>query len=287
MRRAEADVELLRARQRLLEMKLGEEQRDVDRLEGLTLTALFHTFLSSKNEQLQKERQELLQVKLKLDQCAAAGANLEGDLATLLEELEDKTALEEAYGEAVARKEALLLQGDNPRARRMVELAEELAVSHAALRELREAQVAGDHASESLDHTVDYLNSARSWGRWDMIGGNLAVTAVKHSKIDKARGFAHEAQNDLRRFEDELDDIEITEHLAIEVGTFNTFADFFFDGLIFDWMVQGKLVSSLQSVERTQARVDKLLEVLDREVATASARVSELEAERTALIEEA
>jgi hypothetical protein len=286
VQRAEADLELLRARQRLLGMKLAEEQRDVDQLEGMTLTALFHTFLSSKNEKLQGERRELLEAKLKFDQCLAAKVNLEEALVILLGELEDKEALEEALGEVVARKEARLLEGGGPKAHRMVELSEAIALSRAALRELREAQVAGDHASESLDHTIDCLSSARNWGQWDMLGGGLAVTALKHSKIDKARRFAHDAQNDLRDFEDELNDINVTVHLAIEIGSFNSFADFFFDGLIFDWMVQGKLLSSLQNVEKVQGRVEQLLKVLDREVAAASRRVSELEAERTALIKE-
>ena len=269
----------------MLEMKLVEEQRDVDKLEGMTLTALFHTFLSSKNEQIQKERQDVLQVKLKLDQCVAAKANQEQNLVALLGELEDKEALEKAHGAATARKLKLLSEGDNPRARRMVELAEEIAVSRAALRELSEAQMAGDQASESLDQTIISLRSARSWGHLDMLGGRMLTTAMKHSKIDTAREFAHNAQEDLRDFEDELDDLNFAQDLTIEIDSFSTFADYFFDGLIFDWMVQGKLVSSLQNVERVQARVDRLLKFLDHEVATAQERVAALETERTALIE--
>ena len=48
----------LETRERELEAVRAAEQKDVDRLEGRSLTALFYTVLGSKDAQLDKEQQE-------------------------------------------------------------------------------------------------------------------------------------------------------------------------------------------------------------------------------------
>jgi len=48
---------------------LRRKKRDVDQLEGMNLTNLFYSILGTKEERLEKERQEYLAAKLKYDQC--------------------------------------------------------------------------------------------------------------------------------------------------------------------------------------------------------------------------
>ncbi|MEW6522385.1 MAG: hypothetical protein AB1445_02245 [Bacillota bacterium] len=45
----------------------------------------------------------------------------------------------------------------------------------------------------------------------------------------------------------------------MEMAGFERFADFFFDGLIFDWIVQSKITRSLA---RTQEQLAKVLQVM-------------------------
>ena len=52
-----------------LSANLQKEGADVEKLEGLSLTGLFHTILCDKQKQLEKERQEHLAAKLKHDEC--------------------------------------------------------------------------------------------------------------------------------------------------------------------------------------------------------------------------
>ena len=52
-----------------LTSQLKKEFADVERLEGNSLSSLFHNFLGNKIEKLDKERQEYLAAKLKYESC--------------------------------------------------------------------------------------------------------------------------------------------------------------------------------------------------------------------------
>ena len=68
----------------------------------------------------------------------------------------------------------------------------------------------------------------------------------------------------MNRFHRELSDLTITTDtsLDINISTFDTFADYFFDGLIFDWMVQSKINKSLIDTEKTSKNISKILRTL-------------------------
>lgn len=75
-----------------------------------------------------------------------------------------------------------------------------------------------------------------------------------------------------------------------DVGTdppANTFADYFFDGLIFDWVVQSKIVRSLEGAARTRARASQTLEALRDLRLVTERRLAELEEARRRAIEDA
>ena len=59
-----------------LKETLDAENDDVRKLEGFSLASIYHTILSSKTEQLAKEREEVFQAKLAYDSCFAELAKL-------------------------------------------------------------------------------------------------------------------------------------------------------------------------------------------------------------------
>ncbi len=68
-------------------------------------------------------------------------------------------------------------------------------------------------------------------------------------------------------------DVGSFQHLNIDLGPFATFADFFFDGLIADWVVQSRISQSrenarwvLRQVENVKQRLEKALEEVEREI---------------------
>ncbi len=131
-------------------------------------------------------------------------------------------------------------------------------------KEINEARQAGQKALYALRKAQEKLSSARNWGIWDMLGGGFLSTVVKHSRINDAEVCMEDARRYLQIFQRELRDVEMPVEFRMEIGDFLTFADFFFDGLIADWMVQSKIADAREQVEEAITRVQGLLRTLDR-----------------------
>lgn len=125
--------------------------------------------------------------------------------------------------------------------------------------EIREAVEAGELALFSLQTAREQLNSARNWGIWDLLGGGFFTDLMKHSKLENASRCIEMAKQDLQVFERELRDVTVDGDLKINIGNFLLFADFFFDGLIADYMVQSKIAEAKQQVDEAIERTELLL----------------------------
>ena len=123
--------------------------------------------------------------------------------------------------------------------RRKQEAEEAIAAANRVLMNLRQAETA--------------LSSAGSWGIWDMLGGGMFT-----SRIDDARLALEESRRSLRSLRKELMDLEIPGDFKIDIGEFLNFADYFFDGLIIDWMVQTKIREASDNVKEAIRRVERL-----------------------------
>lgn len=133
-------------------------------------------------------------------------------------------------------------------------------------REMKEALDAGERALSSLRNAQEKLNSAGNWGLFDMFGGGLFSTIMKRSKMDDAQQLMEAAKTDLKRFQRELKDVNIPLDLRMEVGSFLSFADFFFDGFVADYLVQSKISEAKEQVFDAIVRVEQILNELKRKM---------------------
>ncbi len=131
-------------------------------------------------------------------------------------------------------------------------------------KEIREAIQAGERALTSLGNAKEQLDSARNWGIFDMMGGGFFTSLVKHSKLDNASSYMEMAKADLQRFKKELRDIPDYEELKVDIGSFLSFADFFFDGLVVDYMVQSRINDTRDKVQTAIRKVEEMLTELRR-----------------------
>ena len=126
-------------------------------------------------------------------------------------------------------------------------------------KEIREALNAGQDALDSLKRAEECLSSAGSWGVWDMLGGGFLSTMIKHSRMDDAERELTYAKQALRRLQKELMDVDTISDFHIEVGDFLKFADYFFDGLVADWLVQSKIRDAQRQVADAVQRVQVII----------------------------
>ena len=134
-------------------------------------------------------------------------------------------------------------------------------------REIREAIQAGESALISLKKAEEKLNRASNWGLWDMLGGGLISGIAKHNKVNEATTYLDEAKRNLTAFKKELSDVNGIYNLQLEMGDFLSFADFFFDGFIADYLVQTKINDAKQQVRQAINSISVLVEQLKNKTA--------------------
>ena len=127
------------------------------------------------------------------------------------------------------------------------------------IKEMAEAIWAGERALTSLKTAQNQLNGARNWGLFDMFGGGMLSSMIKHSKINDASRYMENAKRDLQVFQRELRDVNIPLDLRMEVGSFLSFADFFFDGFVADYLVQSKISEAREQVDDAIRMVENIL----------------------------
>ncbi len=271
-----------------LRKKLAKEFADVEKLEGLTLTALFQTILGSKEQQLEKERQEYLRAKLNYDECDNAIAALIFQNSKLRNQLKEFDSVELDYRLLLKEKEDYLLnQPNSADAQKLFQLSEQIADKNSELKELSEAIQAGKILINEVIKTINSLQKAKNWGTWDMIGGGIIATSIKHSHIDASRNASHKVQQAIRNFERELRDVNIQTNISTDISSFLTFADYFFDGLITDWIVQDKIKNALNRAYYLRDYVQNLLWKLENDYKTVKSSQEKSYQNRLELIEKA
>ncbi len=119
------------------------------------------------------------------------------------------------------------------------------------------------------------------------MGGGFTATAVKYGHVDEAGRYAEETSRALGRFKREMSDITIITGTEISIGTFETFSDYFFDGLIYDWVVQSEIGNSLDAVKNTKNQTDKAMSKLYEEKVTEEFMIKQLEDQINHIIENA
>lgn len=129
-------------------------------------------------------------------------------------------------------------------------------------KERREALAAGERALISLRQAAEHLESARGWGVFDLFGGGLISSLAKRSNMRSAQENMEQARYDLREFSQELRDVEMTCDLNLETDDFLSFADWFFDGFIVDWMMQDRINAARGSIAEAISRVEEVMQRL-------------------------
>ena len=130
----------------------------------------------------------------------------------------------------------------------------QIRVSDAEFREINEAVLAGERALNSLREAKSKLNSARAWGVYDILGGGMISSIVKHSKVNDANEWLEQANRDLRRFAKELRDVP-GEELYVQAGDLASTLDIFFDNIFSDFIVQNRINEAREEIDRLINRV--------------------------------
>lgn len=125
-------------------------------------------------------------------------------------------------------------------------------------REVDEAIQAGERALDSLREAKAKLNSARNWGIYDILGGGMISSMVKHSKMSSANEWVAQANHDLKRFAKELRDVD-EDGLYVQAGSLASTLDIFFDNVFSDFIVQNRINEARAEIDRMIGRIERTI----------------------------
>ena len=262
-----------------------KEQDDVDKLEKGGVHAFLLTLIGHKEERLDKERREALAAKLQYDQARSDLEYLENKLNGLIRERDGLQDAPEQLEALWTEKAELVKAMGGQTGARLVELDRQLSDVTHQQKELEEALSAGENAKRLLGQVQDDLDSARSWGTWDMLGGGLIATMAKHDRLDSAQSSIRAAQRALSDFRTELADVSQLQVPNIQIGEFATFADYFFDGIFSDWYVQSSIKTAQEGVSEVHMKLTAALRDLEAASQDLNDQQASLKREREELLD--
>lgn len=243
------------------EAEMEAEGMDVQRLRGVRPLAVWLRILGRLDEARAKQEAEHATAVMHYDALRrrhdAHGVELER-ACDARAALHDPQA---TLDRAVAARAATLVAGGHKHADRLERLQGRLAEHTGMQKEVADAQAALAAAEPRAARLQEELSAARSWGGWDMLGGGLLVTMAKHDRLHQAQSAAEDLQGALAHLNAELADIDRRVE-GVQIGDFLSFADYFLDGLLFDWLVQERIEDAWRKARDLRDRLDSLAQSL-------------------------
>lgn len=247
---------------------LQKEQNDVDRLNSMTLSAFFYHLIGKKEDRLEKEELELMESKAEYDTASQMLTDIQEQRSRVQQELDGQRKYQfwqSDYKVLWGKKENDLLEKDAE----LQQMAEDREHLSGELQELNEADREGQYLLDALERAEKALSSAGNWGVYDMMGGGMISTHIKRSRMDDAQVAIMDAGRRLRRFQKELEDVKMAVNTELHLGGLLSFADYFFDNLFVDWMVQDKIRKAETQVKDGLSAVRSTMRVLKNQIGRA------------------
>lgn len=265
---------------------LQKEQNDVDRLNNMTLSAFFYHLIGKKEDRLEKEELELMESKAAYDTACQMLTDIQKRRSQVKQQLDGQRQYQfwqSDYKVLLGKKENDLLDKDAE----LQQMAEDREHLSGELQELNEADREGQYLLDALERAEKALSSAGNWGVYDMMGGGMISTHIKRSRMDDAQVAIVDAGRRLRRFQKELEDVKMAVNTELHLGGLLSFADYFFDNLFVDWMVQDKIRKAETQVKDGLSAVRSTLHVLKDEIRDHKVKLELLERRYSEYIERA
>ncbi|HCT78543.1 MAG TPA: hypothetical protein DGG94_19365 [Micromonosporaceae bacterium] len=259
------------------------EQKDVERLEGLSLTRILATLRGARDDALARERAEADAVSYRVAEAEARLEVMRREHDVSQIRLSQLSAAPVIYTAALQEKERHLTALGGALGERLLELAEERGRLTGDLREVAEALRAASSAQEALSAVGNTLDSASNWSTYDtFFGGGVISSAVKHSRLDEAAQAAAHADQQLSVLRTELADVDGEGLKASRpaVDGLTRFVDVWFDNIFTDLAVGDQIKQAQQNIDRSTQMVTEVQRRLELRATQGQARLAAIEIER-------
>ena len=273
-----------------IENQMIKELEDINNLEKLGVKSIFHKVLGNKEEQLEKERQEYLQVTLQHKEIINAIEVLDFEKNVLEKKVASIDDLNNELEGLKKQRESEVLSVPSSLRNQLIFIHNKKDELKKYEVELKEAFSIGNSTMKSLDTVLSYLKKAKDWGNRDMMtsrrnGGY--VKSMKHGAIDRAMNEISRTKILLHNFSKELADVGYSnQRLGLQVENIARFPGVIFDNLISDWIVQNKIKGVLSTVSNLMDDVNLIMQSIQKDTKQSIVELEKYEAEEDRLLEQ-
>lgn len=136
------------------------------------------------------------------------------------------------------------------------------------LKELKEAKRAAEEVIARIDHALSSLESASSWGLWDLFGVDFFSSWMKRGEIQDANMDLQAISSSLNTLNKELEDVNMRLPSEISDTLGDHAFDLWFDNIFTDIRVQGEIKYSLQELKYFRGQIISLIKKINADIAS-------------------
>ena len=262
---------------------LKKKKKDIDNLNKFSFSNILAIVLNNKENKLEKEEQEYLMVKLKYDELLGSINILKEDLVSKRSILRTLGNCEEEYNKVINEKIKLIkVYGNFDIKEKISNLDKRINNILNEIREIKEAYSVGRKLIIQVSYAKDELRSAKNWGIFDIAGGDMISSIVKHNKIKKANDKFYRIKELINSFNKELGDINLSN---LSFSTTTVTLDLFFDNIFTDISVQNKINDELNNIEQLNIKVELIMNELQRRYDSLEIKLRDAKKQLNLLIE--
>jgi chromosome segregation ATPase len=238
--------------------KLQKEQKDVDQITHLSFKSVLASLKGNKDEQIDKETQELLEATSKLDNLKYEANLIKEELEEYEYRLNNINSIRGEYEELMKQKARFLLESSEEFRSQYNALNAEVNLAKEQLAEILEAITAGKNCVRVLEKALEHFTKAEHLGEWDTWSKNSMFTSIrKHDHIHEANEYISLAQKKLQTFNREMQDVSSTFKLQhVQNEYIDEWADIWFDNFFTDRAVQNQIRSAISKLSRNLGEIN-------------------------------
>lgn len=263
----------------MLEKKIPKEQRDVYVLEREGVTSLIRKFIGDREEKLEKEKAEYMNVSGRHIELYKSIELIRYELGLLKDKEAFLESIELKVDILLREREKELILSDLKFADLVKDLNEEAIQLQSYIKKLEKIKSTGDMALSLLTGIDHRLNEARDHLVSDKAGSAL----LTDDALDHARRPLQKATQILLRFQKEVRSIFPDMHLDTKIN-FDLFEKFAGAALFSEFTFLEKIGNSRRSVGDIKMQVEIILGLLDQESSETLDKIAAIEEERKRLI---
>lgn len=241
--------------------QLKKETEEYERLERLSFKNLILRLRKDYEEAKNKEYQDMQIATYKHQALLEDIENVRAELEQAQAQLERLRHVKSDYDALLQSKLQWASQID---AQTLSGFESKIYALKKHLKETDEALHALDALKLSLKSAEEGLSSAKNWGIFDIVGGGMLSSLIKHDNIERAAGYLKDASQKAQALNRELLDIDLVIDMdGIDIDGFTKTFDIFFDNIFSDLAVQDEIHKAYDNIMIHQSKMnvleDKLL----------------------------